>query len=406
MGFIKVVVYRLKMLLTSPIYLIVLLGMPVTVVLFSGLVLNRAAKDLRIPIAIVDNDHSEYSRLVVERIFQKPSVKVQTGDMQDVIRKVSTGKYEAAYIIKKGFMERILDEDIEGLIEMVKSPSSISAEIIGEIISSEVIRLSSNVTAANYVVSEYKKMKVISGKEAQQKTWEEAWKYTDAQWEPKPLMTIEYKEMQQGTLKSGSGNKGLFHTLDVIYGMIISYLMFNMLVGGSWVITEKNDGIIKRIYSSPMKLSTYIMGNIFAVAIINFIGVSLMIYLLERFFSMQSIGLNQVYMLLIAYLLCLSSISLFLATILKSISQLQVVTPVTTLITSFFGGSFINLSEISQRFKQISMITPQHWFMEGLRKTYISGTGWGAGQQMLILLEGFILFFFLSIIVLKITGDR
>lgn len=389
------------MLLSSPVNLIVLCCMPVMVIAFMSLLMNGTAKDYRIPIAIIDLDGSEYSELVVKRVSQKSSIAVQNCDMEEAIKKVSTGKLEAAYIIKKGFMQKILDDDIDGIVQILKSPSSISAEIIGELISSEVIRLSSNVMAANYVVQEYKKMNKVTGQSEQKDIWEKAWKYTDAQWEPKPLMTIDYKEIRGGNLTGETDTNISNHLLNIIYGILISYLMFSMLIANSWLITEKSEGIIKRVLSSPMKLSTYMLGNIFSAAIINLLSVGLVMILLKQFFTLRYIYLKETALLLTAYLLSLGAISLFLACILKSISQLQIVAPTVTLISSFFGGAFVNLSEVSARFKQIALITPQHWFMEGVRKLLLTGSGLTVVQNLLILLLIFIIFLSLSIVLLK-----
>lgn len=393
------------MLLSSPVNLIVLCCMPVMVIAFMSLLMNGTAKDYRIPIAIIDLDGSEYSELVVKRVSQKSSIAVQNCDMEEAIKKVSTGKLEAAYIIKKGFMQKILDDDIDGIVQILKSPSSISAEIIGELISSEVIRLSSNVMAADYVVQEYVKMGKAPNVMVQKNIWQEAWKYTDSQWEPEPLMTIDYQEISGGKLTNQTNAGQSNHLPNIVYGMMISYLMFSMLIASGWMIIERREGIIKRILSLPIELSTYIMNNILSAVVLNGITTGMAMILITYLFNIPYIYFTKTILLFTAYLLSLGAISIFLACILKSISQLQIVIPTLTLASSFFGGAFINLSEISSRFKHIAFITPQYWFMQGTKKIFAASNSLAALWEILMLLIFFIVFLFISIAMLKRSRD-
>lgn len=398
MRLVLAIYYRLKILLFNPLYVALLLGMPVFLLIFTGIVIQGDGQQTQIPIALVDLDNSEYSKLVVKRMCQKPVITVDLCTVEEAERKVSIGQYEAAYIIGKGFMNNILHGETDEVIEILKSPSSISAEFLGELLSGEVIRLSSNVTAANYVVEEYVKMGKVKSSREEGDLWIKAWEFTDSQWEPSPLMTMEYKEIARDGIVSVQ-DTGKNNVVSLLLGVMISYLMFNMLISGSWIVTEREGGRIKRIISSPMALSMYLIGNLLAMAIVNMMMVIIALYGIKRWFGMFEVGMAGILLMTVLYLLCAGSISLLLSMLNGSVLRLQMIVPALTLATSLFGGCFVDLSQISERFKYIAMLMPQHWFMKAIQYDAVMKMM----PYMAVLLMGTTIFLITGTVLLK-TG--
>ncbi|MCG3056656.1 hypothetical protein KZ287_31305, partial [Escherichia coli] len=85
------------------------------------------------------------------------------------------------------FMDNIKKEDYEETIELVKMPASVATSVVEEVIASEVTRLSSNSKAAIQVERLYERYRW----EKPETLWEDAYRYTDEQWKPEPLMTIQ-----------------------------------------------------------------------------------------------------------------------------------------------------------------------------------------------------------------------
>lgn len=376
---INVIYYRLKILIYDKMSWFTFAGIFLAMLAVSWITANSVVKQQLVPISIIDLDNSEYSALVVDRLSKQPGIALHPSNLEDAERKVSSGKLEAAYMIREGFMDSIIDGDISGIIEIIKSPSSLTSDLIGEIVSSEVIRLSSNVASADMVIDEFKDMgrEIDNPKESQ--LWQEVWKSTDALWEPKPLMTIDYKEISSGQAagaNTGAGDSASVSrgAITATFGFLSTFLMYSMLMAGSWLLDEKNNGILHRVVSHPMKLMTYITGNMFSAVILNYIMAALVIALITAVFKLEGIHVIEDGLMLMAYLICTGFLSLFLASAMKTSMQLHITVPVITLATGFLGGNFVPLGELSNVFNWFGALTPQYWFSQGIMNTYTTGS--------------------------------
>jgi len=391
--------YRLKILLSSPLQVFLLLGMPFFVFALSWTLYDNYDLQGKVPVALVDLDKSSYSQLVIQRMSYNPAVKADLCNKDEALRKVSIGKYEAAYIIKEGFMDNILNGRIEEVAELVKSPSSLSAEMLGELLASEVIRLSSNVTAADYVVEEYSRMGKINDTESKDKLWEKAWQYTDSQWEPIPLMTSVYKELSYygGHLPNDDSTTRAF---DKILGIMASYIMFSMLISGSWIIEERESGRVNRVLSSCTPITTYILSNLAAASVLNGCMALIVFFILKILIGLQSTNLIMTFLITAAYIICAASAGLLLSAFSRSISTVQMLAPALAFISSLFGGCIIDLSQINERFMYAAMYMPQYWFMKAARQIALEQAIWLILPNILILLSTAGVFLLLGFVML------
>lgn len=373
---ISVIYYRLKILIYDKMSWLTFAGIFLAMLVISGITANSVVKKQFIPIGIIDLDNSEYSQLVVDRLSKQEGITLHISTLEDAERNVSAGKLEAAFVIKQGFMESIIGGDISRIIEVIRSPSSLTPDLIGEIVSSEVIRLSSNVAAADMVIDEFKDMGMKVDDSKDSILWRQVWQSTDALWEPKPLMTINYKEVSSGQAEDVNTRSPAVlsrSSIAAIYGFLCTFLMYSMLMAGSWLIDEKRNGMLHRVISHPVKLMAYITGNMASIVILNYIMAVLVILPVKAVFKLEGIHMAEDGLMLAAYLICTGFFSIFLASLMKSNIQLHMTVPVITLTASILGGTFVPFTELSKAFKWLVVITPQYWFFEGVMKTYTSG---------------------------------
>lgn len=224
-----------------------------------------------IAIGIVDLDQTKYSALITERVSKNDTISIETLSQEEALKQVSTGKLEAVFILKQGLMDEILKGKTNEIIEIVKSPVSLSAEIIGELFSAETMRLSSNVDTANEISQLY-------GSSLDEKNilWKEAWERTDGYWEPGPLITIDYRSTDQDM----SGNDSIKDITKIKENtsqiLILTLLMFSILIATSSLLNEKNNGTFKRIASSDTPLWIYLLSAVLSIVIVHTLGLIIM----------------------------------------------------------------------------------------------------------------------------------
>ena len=71
-------------------------------------------------------------------------------------------------------------------------PNFLATGVVRELVASKITRLTTTIKASNRVVN---LMERRFGKLSESnQLWNEAYEYTDKQWEPEPLMTIDYRD--------------------------------------------------------------------------------------------------------------------------------------------------------------------------------------------------------------------
>jgi len=377
--------YRLKMIVGDRLCLALMVLLPLAAVLVAGAVGSR--QGTAVPIAVVDHDRSTYSRLVIERLQGRGAVQVTEMAEAEAVRRVRAGRLEAAYIIAPGFEDRIRAGEPSGLVEIVKSPASLAAELIGEYLAGEAVRLASNVMAADNVVGEYARMGLVdaAGEDA---LWLAAWRHTDAQWEPAPLMRMDYREPRLGGVVDPSVPSAPAVSDPALFGLAASLAMFNALLAARWIVDDRKRGILDRLRAVRAGVGDYMLGHMAAVFIVGAATFGVTVLAAAARLHIQPAVSGAAAGLLAAYLLAVSGLSLLLGTALRSDFQLQVAIPFLTLFTAVLGSGLVNLAQVSRAFRAVSLVTPQGWLMDGLHAALLGGGGPAAAAPQLAVLLG------------------
>lgn len=324
MKLFKLIILRLKSYFKKPAFIFAFLGFLIVFWAILNFTNSRVSDTLILPIGVIDLDQSEYSKLIVSRVSQKNTIDIKTTDMDEALKQVSVGKLEAVYILQEGLMDSIISGNTENIIEIVKSPVSLSEKIIGELFSAEAMRLSSNVDAARSVSRQYSNL--VDDKD---KLWSEAWDSTDRYWEPSPLITIDYRSSKIGHDVNPNNTEDSTIVNNVLEILIITLLTFSILVASSSLLTEKNNGTFKRIISTGTPLFIYILSCIITILTIHLIGVFVILL------STGELGLlltNIASYLL--YMIWASILGIIIVTFASSMQQLLILIPFITLCNS------------------------------------------------------------------------
>lgn len=358
--------YKLKMMLNDRLFFAAMVVIPLFITIATGYALRYEKLNV-IPIAVVDEDQSEYSRTLLDRLSKKEGFKIVTTTTEKALEMLKSNKIEEVFVIKKGFEEKIIHGENEQIIDMVKSPSSFSADFAGEVVAGEVIRFITGSMAADRVVKKYAGL----GKPAGRELYKEVLEHVDSQWEPEPLMTINYREPEGNMLKKADRVSMPVATASSA-GIIVAFMMFYVIFSSGWLIEERRNGTLKRLVSGPGALGYSFFGSICALMLSGMLQILLFSVIDKLAFGVDLFPGAWSYLIFFVYLLAVISISLFLSSILKTPAQLQAGAPVFTLLTGFAGGCFWNFVEMPERLKQLSMLTPQGWALRGINSLLIN----------------------------------
>lgn len=342
-----------KQLIRKPLYLLLLFA-PIGSALIWGYFFEKGQSDLAVPIAIVDKDETEFSRAIVERIIDQPRIQLHFVSSDEAERLLLRNEVDSVFVIKKGFQEHLMVEKRKETIEVWVTPSSVAEGIVREIIASEVLRLTSNIKSAERVVAIIKKM----DKEADSfdQIWQEAYAYTDNQWKPEPLMTIQYEQLsvEEPVLKPDeSSNNSHYLALWTFFAMLVCFLTVD------WVVREKRI-LFSRIGSTYKGLSSYIIQRSGAMMVIHILQVIISFLFLEKLVGMSLVGL----IMMLYYILICFTISLWVASFIDRLSSYYIVSFLIVLVMGILGGGFIAIREFSPFLANLSLVLPQSLILQ------------------------------------------
>ncbi|MCX7749357.1 MAG: ABC transporter permease [Clostridia bacterium] len=360
MKLLNITFYKLKMMLSDRLFFAAMIIIPIFIMFSAGYAIKQEKLDI-IPVAAVDEDKSSYSGLFLKRFGAKEGLKIEHTDRAKAAEMLRKSRVEAVVVIKEGFEEKLISGDKSEVIDLIKQPSTLATGYIGEVAAGEVMRLEANNLAADWVVRQYEKL----NKPVSEGLYDEVIRYTDAQWEPVPLMTVDYMEMQgdkpvevhRVTLPAATAS-----SMGILAVFILIFVLFNC----GWLIEEKRNGTLKRLVSGYGALGYSFLGNILALLIAGAAQIILFALVSGIFFKIDLFPDKRSYILLMVYLLAAISIGLFLSAVLKTTTQMQAFAPVFALLTGFIGGCFWNFIDVSERLKQLALLTPQGWVLKGL----------------------------------------
>lgn len=354
--------YKLKMLISDKLLLAAMIIIPLFLTVVTGYSLKYEKLNI-IPIAFVDQDGSEYSGLLLERLQKKEGIKIENTTSQKAAEMVKNNKAEAAFIVKKGFMESIAGGNSSQIIDLIKSPASFSVDFVKELVAGEVIRFTGNHMAADWIKEKYGQL----GKPVSDELTREIIRHSDSMWGTEVVMPVNYQEIDGKTVKDVERNS-IPAAAAASTGMIVFFIMFYILFSSGWLVEERQNGTLKRLTTGPGAIGVSFTGSVIALFILGLFQLVLFYSVYRLGFGLELFSGRGAYLVLVVYLLAVISISMFLSSVLKTPAQLQAGAPVFALLTGFAGGCFWNIIEVPGKIKKISMLTPQGWALDTINK--------------------------------------
>ena len=294
----------------------------------------------------------------------------------EAYEKLETHKIEAVFVITKGFGERVEAGNTKELIEYKMLPSSYSEGYFLEVFAGQVLTLFSRIMSLDKCAAAYKE----AGLEVTADFYKEVGEYFDSHWREGPPMSTLYTEVQGGREVVSSGATLPISEM-VTTGMLLVFTMFYVLACSGWLLDEKEHETLKRLRSAPGALALSYWGGAFALFICGALQMAGSILILKVTSGKTIITGIDKYALLALYLLTTVSISMLLSSVLKTRNQLQSFIPMFAIATGFLGGCFWTLPELPRGLRNLSLLTPQGWVLEGFRRLLPAGANTSPGYS-------------------------
>ncbi len=350
----------------------------------------------KIPVVVVDQDQSRYSRMLIELLEQESYLEVLENDLEGGLEALKKNQVEGVYRIPEGFGADITRDRIPELGSYTTTMAQ-GGNAVGEIIISRVIRILSSARAANIIVSE---AKADGNPIDENRLWQEAFNKSESYWEPEPLMTLSMEEVvAEGREDEPLESPGTSNAVGLMtgpHGLIMIYLTLFSLRIFYQRQEEETSGINRRqrlvIGKKRLYIGKFIGDYLYLTVHLGIFFVSIYLFQgkgLRGGLFHQILLTGTIQGLLIGVWAVLSKIRI-------GKDHLVVGLPLGVLITSMISGALWSIEVFPAAMQQIAWVFPQGIYMKAVEYSYLGDKAafytallWSLGFGLILLWIGY-----------------
>ncbi|HTX66380.1 MAG TPA: ABC transporter permease [Opitutaceae bacterium] len=174
-------------------------------------------------------------------------------------------------------------------------------------------------------------------------------------------------------------------------GIMVMYLLLNLMIyGGSTVAAERNNGVLRRLCTNPVRRSDVIFGRLYGLMLLAAVQIAWFLALGQFAFHVN-IGDHVVGVALVAlafgWVAC--SLGVLVGSLVRAQDKVVGLCLLVSLPVAALGGCWWPL-EITPRFMQVAAhLTPSAWALDGLHQLITFGAGLGAALPAIGVLLAF-----------------
>lgn len=353
---IKMMFHFKQLLVISVIFPLLILGL--LGFAFTDFVEQKSIVD-QIDIGIVNNDNSQASEMLISDFENNEAFtklfRLIEHDESEAGEKFSTGEINAIIEIPQGFSQSLFYFQNEPIHLTINPEEPLKSLILKNIMES----YSKYVQTADVAVySLYKQMKEVGIPSADVKRINDAFSVDmiftslgrDKIFQEKPITTIPSStSMEYFIIASGA--------------LLVMYMG---LIGANLVIYEKDSMCLDRFRVSSGNILKFILSKMIVLVLLGLFQVLLFLFPLGMIMGIDmGYSLSSLITFLIISLLHISSLSIFIGSIIRNEELATLVGNLGILLLGLVGGSFFPLKLMPSFMYSISQLTPNHWIIKG-----------------------------------------
>jgi len=365
--------------------------------IFAGIFGSRNGGTDPIRIAVVDEDHTELSKRLVEALQTERGLRAETGpaatkgapprfyDSRTAEAAVRSGDFPVAVIIPKGFGDSPIQFGPSGkqtrLVILNDSSDPIAAQVVYGL-----IQKSAMMSLPDAMASEGAKYldRISGGLTSEQRTrvdqsMRELRAYSESRRDeasPEKDQPASSKEAMTGLISAeirdvvGENKKS---PLVAFYaaGIGVMFLLFSASAAGGAILDESESGTLDRILSSRVTMNTLLLGKLLYSALLGFTQLTVMFLWGALVFKVELFRhLGGFILMASVTALASAGLGLALASACKTRAQLGALTTLVVLVMSALGGSMVPRFIMPELLQKIGLVTFNAWALDGYLKVF------------------------------------
>lgn len=383
-------------LLRDKIGLAILFLMPMVLILVMTLIQDSAFKTINekgIPLVLVDNDHDTLGISVKrglensDMVFLQDSIDGKLATTESVKKAVSEGKFLMGIIIPEGATEAVRN-NVTLLVNEALGDESVLEHVAGKEDSVNIMLYIDPITKKSLIAtisSNLREFISIVKTQIMFQTFSDqiASILPDSTSAPKNTYSksqiITYKEVYASDIIGELVPNAVQHNVPA-WTIFAMFFICIPLVGN--MMKEKKEGSVFRLHTMPSSYLLLINGKIIVYVIVNLLQFLLMmvvgLYILPLFgLPMLQLGnsLTAVFIIALSTSFAATGFGVMVGTLASSEQQGAILGSLSILLLSALGGIWVPTYIMPQIMREISVLSPLNWSLEGFYKLFFRGSG-------------------------------
>ena len=337
----------------------VLFIMPMVQLLILPLAADYEIKNINL--GVVDHDHSEYSRKLLNKIISSGYFKLKdySPSFQEGLHSIEKDKTDLILEIPTNFGKDLVKEDKASLFVAVNAINGVKAGLGGAYIQGIIQGYNQDV-----------RMQWIQYPRIN----------------PQPTIEVTFSDWFNPTMN--------YHVF-MVPGILV---MLVTIIGSSFasnnIVREKEMGTIEQINVSPIKKYQFILGKLIPFWMLALAVLTIGLTIARLVYGIVPIGhYITIYIFASIYLLAILGLGLLLSTYAQTQQQSMLVSFFITMIFNLLSGLFTPIESMPAWAQMITRFNPVSYFIEVMRMVVLKGSGLADIRYHILAMIGFAVFF-------------
>lgn len=332
---------------------------------FGGVGRNNESRPYELPVS--DLDSTKESQQVIAQLDSEKSLQVIQYPLAEGQTLVKKGKESALLIFHRGFADSISKGASAPIELMIDEAKEAEVGLLQQALYSKLFTLTGSAGMKNKVLEKIDKQ------------------YADMD---SAMLNDIHKQVEENfssvgisnTDQQGEGNDGGLKItklvaaqadntaglVQAVAGTAVMMLLFSVTAMGASLLTEKEEGTLKKLLCSPIHPHHIIFGKMLTSNLVSILQLTIMLVYAWLVFGLNLFqNIPALILLVIATAFACSSFGMFLSSIAKTRSQVQGLSTLIILSMSAIGGSMVPSFIMPEWMQKVSVVSVNYWSIQG-----------------------------------------
>ncbi|MGN6179888.1 MAG: ABC transporter permease [Mucilaginibacter sp.] len=350
---------ELIQIIRDPAIFSILFIMPMTQLLILPLAADYEIKNINL--GVVDHDHSETSRQLINKITASGYFRLKdySPTFPAALHVIESGKTDLLLEIPPQFERKLIKESHATAFIAIDAVNGVKAGLGGAYIQQILQQYNQNVRAKWMQVTHFN---------------------------PQPVIAITYSDWF---------NPHMNYQVFMVPGILV---MLVTMIGSSFaannIVREKEMGTIEQINVSPIKKYQFILGKLIPFWMLAITVLTMGLIVARLVYGIVPLGhYSTIYLFATIYLLAILGLGLLLSTYAQTQQQSMLVAFFVTTIFNLMSGLYTPIESMPVWAQWITRFNPVSYFIEVMRMVMLKGSGLADIKYHILALLGFAVFF-------------